>query len=113
MGRGRAEIAQLMFAEAGVDYEDHRFEFAQWPEEKEKTLWGQVPMLYIDEKPLAQSGSINRFLAATLGFMGDTHLSAGYCDTIYETLNEVISKVPFLEKNPVKKEEGTKKVFKE
>ena len=36
--RGRAEIARFMFAEAGVPYEDHRFEFAQWPEEKASTL---------------------------------------------------------------------------
>ena len=60
-------------------------------------------MLYIDGKPMAQSGSINRFLAATLGFMGDSHLSAGYCDMIYETLNEVVSKIPWMEKDPVKK----------
>ena len=33
--RGRAEIARLMFAEAGVEYEDYRFEFSQWPAEKE------------------------------------------------------------------------------
>lgn len=36
--RGRAEIARLMLAEAGVDYEDYRFDFSQWPAEKESKL---------------------------------------------------------------------------
>ena len=30
-GRGRAEAARLILAYAGVEYEDERFEFAEWP----------------------------------------------------------------------------------
>ena len=30
-GKGRAEPARLILAQAGVDYEDHRIEFADWP----------------------------------------------------------------------------------
>ena len=29
--RGRAEILRLLFAEAGVEYEDTRIEFDKWP----------------------------------------------------------------------------------
>jgi prostaglandin-H2 D-isomerase / glutathione transferase len=32
--RARGEFIRLIFAAAGVDYEDHRFEIAQWPELK-------------------------------------------------------------------------------
>lgn len=30
-GRGRAEPARLLLAHAGVEYEDHRIEFSEWP----------------------------------------------------------------------------------
>jgi len=29
--RGRAEIVRLVFAAAGVQYEDHRIDMSQWP----------------------------------------------------------------------------------
>ena len=32
--RGRAELCRLIFAYAGQEYEDHRFEFDEWPEIK-------------------------------------------------------------------------------
>ena len=33
-GRGRAEIIRLIFAQAGVQYEDVRVDHAQWPQLK-------------------------------------------------------------------------------
>ena len=30
-GRGRGEPARLILAQAGVEYEDNRIEFADWP----------------------------------------------------------------------------------
>jgi len=37
-GRGRAELSRLIFAQAGVPYEDVRIEGAQWPELKPSEL---------------------------------------------------------------------------
>lgn len=68
-----------------------------------ETLWGQVPMLYVDDQPLAQTGAINRYLAGTFGLMGDSSFSAATCDMVYETLQEVFSKLPFNEKDMKKK----------
>ena len=36
-GRGRAETIRLLFAVAGVSYEDKRVEFPQWPELKPRS----------------------------------------------------------------------------
>ena len=33
--RGRGELIRLLFAYAGQEYEDFRFEIAEWPEYKE------------------------------------------------------------------------------
>ena len=35
-GRGRAEISRLIFAAAGVNYDDHRIE--DWPSEKQSMM---------------------------------------------------------------------------
>jgi glutathione S-transferase len=40
--RARAEILRLLFAAAGVPYQDHRIEFGEWPALKEKTPFGGV-----------------------------------------------------------------------
>jgi len=37
-GRGRAELSRLIFAQAGVPYEDVRIEGAQWPQLKPSEL---------------------------------------------------------------------------
>ena len=33
-GRGRGEPARLVLAQAGVEYEDERIEFSEWPDLK-------------------------------------------------------------------------------
>jgi len=47
--RGRGEIIRLVFAAGGQKFEDHRIEFAQWPEFKPKTPFGQLPSLEIHD----------------------------------------------------------------
>ena len=37
-GRGRAEIARILFAVADVSYEDHRIQQADWPKLKPRNL---------------------------------------------------------------------------
>lgn len=41
--RGRGEIIRLVFAAAGQEYEDHRFEFQDWPKYKQTTPFGTCP----------------------------------------------------------------------
>ena len=37
-GRGRAEVARLIFAAAGVEYENERVEQSEWPNMKDGEL---------------------------------------------------------------------------
>lgn len=39
-GRGRAELARLIFAVSGVDYEDIRFSKEDWPKHKAGNSFG-------------------------------------------------------------------------
>ena len=64
---------------------------------------GFAPVLYIDGKPLSQSGSIARFVAHTFGLMGDSHLTAALCDMVFETVKEHSNALPRSEKDPEKK----------
>lgn len=54
-GAGRAETARLMLHLAGVEFEDKRFGFAEWPNIKASTPLGAVPVLKVDEVEYCQS----------------------------------------------------------
>jgi hypothetical protein len=40
--KARGELSRYLFALAGVPFEDHRIEFADWPAIKDKTPLGTV-----------------------------------------------------------------------
>ena len=56
-GRGRAEVARLIFAAAGQKYVDIRWEHNEWPLHKGEMPLGQMPVLELDNVKLPQSGS--------------------------------------------------------
>ena len=72
--RGRAELARLILASAGQEYEDFRFEREQWPQHKGNTPFGQAPVLEVTEDgktvQIAQSLAIARYLARKFGLYG-------------------------------------------
>ena len=66
--------------------------------------FGQLPVLYIDDKPpLPQSGAIERYVARELNFDGGSSLAFAYIDMVCNVLEDVGSKVPFMEKDEAKK----------
>lgn len=62
---GRAEFIRLIFAYAGQEYEDFRFENSEWPEVKKISPLGKAPFLEVidgDEKMvIGQSTTIGNF----------------------------------------------------
>ena len=59
---GRGEVARLAMFIGGIDFEDRRVKFDDWPALKPKTPFGGIPVLEVDGEPVAQSNGINRFL---------------------------------------------------
>uniref|UniRef100_A0A914XIX4 glutathione transferase n=1 Tax=Plectus sambesii TaxID=2011161 RepID=A0A914XIX4_9BILA len=105
--QGRAEIARLLFHEAGEKFEDHRIEFSEWPAFKPHTPFGQLPVLEYNGKQLAQSGTINRFLAHRFGLAGKTEWEQAQVDEFGGYVSDSLNKLApwFAEKDPEKKTE--------
>jgi len=57
-----AEKVRLAFHLGGVDFEDVRIAFPEWPALKPTTPYGQLPFMEIDDAPkMAQSGAMLRY----------------------------------------------------
>eukprot|EP00058_Branchiostoma_floridae_P024825 XP_002610315.1 hypothetical protein BRAFLDRAFT_84048 [Branchiostoma floridae] len=88
-GRGTAEIVRLVFAAAGIAYEDVRLEQDKWPELKPKTPMGQVPILEVDGTMLCQSNSIARYVAKVAGLAGKTPMEQARVDMIMDVMDDM------------------------
>ena len=73
--RGVAEVARLVFAQAGVEYEDIRLTSEQWAEFKPKTPYRVIPVLDIDGKLMGGSMAIARYLARQFGMAGEDDIA--------------------------------------
>jgi glutathione S-transferase len=102
-GRGAAEFLRLIFAAAGVDFEDYRFptnhDNAENPSrandafmEYKKSggsITGQVPHLEIDGLHLDQSKAIARYLAKKYQLNGKDATEEVFIDMVGETLADL------------------------
>jgi len=113
--RGRGELIRLLFAYAGQEYEDFRFEIAEWSEYKEKMPLKQVPVLEVDGVKLTQSHSIARYLARTFKIAGKTDLEEAQADEYVDIIYDLISDMRemYFEQNPEKKKEMGQKFLTE
>ncbi|XP_020630098.1 hematopoietic prostaglandin D synthase-like [Orbicella faveolata] len=100
--RARAEPTRLVFAYAGVDYEDIRISFdnqADWLPLKNsgKCPFGQIPLLEVEGVTLSQSMTILRFVAKRHGLMPSTDLQQALADMfsegVYDLENEIVRAV--------------------
>jgi glutathione S-transferase len=88
---GRAEPIRLLFACAGVPFND--VAVTNWPELKPQMPLGQLPVLREKteggEVLIPQSGAILRHLARTFGLYGASEREHTIADVLADTLNDV------------------------
>jgi len=113
---GRGEIARLCFAQAGVEFEDFRYNFdgampPEWLEDKKAGLapFDQLPYLDIDngKHKVGQSLSIARYIARKHGLYGATLEEEAVIDSIVMATSdavEFIGKLFFAKTSEAKQE---------
>jgi glutathione S-transferase len=113
--RGRAETFRLIFAAAGQQFEDIRYERDEWPSHKDKMPLGQMPVLEFDGVKLPQSRTIARFLAKQFHLAGKDNFEQAKVDAVADTINDLIhAYAPFrAEQDEAKQQELTKKFLAE
>ncbi|XP_072168010.1 S-crystallin SL11-like [Diadema setosum] len=117
--RGRVEIARLLFALKGVEFDDVRVDYTTFAtsEEKKKAPLGQLPILEIEGQPtLPQSRAIQRYLAREFGLYGSNNKDATFIDLVVETFDDFVegmSKFIYYESDAAKKAEAKKKFMEE
>lgn len=84
---GRGELIRWCFAYGGIQYEDERLDYGQWAQRKKEMPGGQIPVLFVDGKPLPESLAISRYVAKQAGLVPKDDLQAAYCDAAVDTLN--------------------------
>ncbi|XP_061162215.1 glutathione S-transferase-like [Saccostrea echinata] len=91
--RGRGEPGRMLFAMAGIPFQDERIPQADWPKHKAKTPAGSLPYLEIDGTVLTQSLIIFRHLSRMFGLDGDSILDKSKVDEITAYLAEGLANV--------------------
>lgn len=87
--RGRAELARLVLAQAGVQYEDKRIAKEEWGELKPKTPFGVLPILEVDGHTLGGSVEIARFIAEKHGLAGSNAIENSKIAAIMDCLTDL------------------------
>ncbi|XP_017881697.1 glutathione S-transferase-like [Ceratina calcarata] len=83
------EPIRFLFSYAGIPFEDVRFDREDWPKIKPTTPYGQVPMLEVDGKKVAQSTAICRYLAKKAGLVGKDDWEALEIDATVDTIHDL------------------------
>ena len=113
--KGRAEVARLIFARAGVEYEDKRVTNEEWLQLKSSSPSGMLPMLEVDGRKLIGSMVINRFLGERFGLAGSNDIEnaeiAGIIDVLHDFMIRLVTM--FLEKDEERKAQLKEKFGKE
>jgi glutathione S-transferase len=90
-GRGRAEAARFVFAQAGVEYEDVRLTGEEFKEMKHTFPTGALPVLEVDGKALAASEVITRYLGEKFGLAGSCDFENAQLASIVDVVCDLMA----------------------
>ncbi|GAB1598750.1 S-crystallin 3 [Argonauta hians] len=89
--RGRAELCRMLFAAAGVQYNDRRIESSEWNNMRSKMPCNMMPMLELDNRTqIPQSMAMARYLAREFGFHGRNNIDMARVEYITDCLYDIM-----------------------
>ncbi|XP_076287867.1 glutathione S-transferase S1 [Lasioglossum baleicum] len=86
---GLGEPIRYLLHQSGIQFEDNRVEFEEWPKLKSQMPMGQVPVLEIDGKLLHQTKAICRLIAKQNNLYGANEYEAYEIDATIETIDDL------------------------
>jgi len=102
--RALGEVSRLIFAVAGVEYEDYRYPIdvaknfyrPEWDAEKAsnpfKYPFGTIPVLEVDGHQIAQSKVIERFLSRRFGLLGSNEFESALLESVVDEISDIKTK---------------------
>ncbi|KAI1719244.1 putative glutathione S-transferase 6 [Ditylenchus destructor] len=95
--RGLGESIRLILTHAGQKWEEVNVDFQGWPQLKDKTPFGKLPVLEVDGKPLAETFAICRYLSKKYGLAGKDEWEQAKVDEIADFHKDVAHEIaPFI-----------------
>eukprot|EP00903_Cladosiphon_okamuranus_P014129 g13131.t1 len=83
------EPVRLSLAQSGVEWEDIRVPFADWPALKPTTPNGQLPVMEVDEAVIPQSGAQMRFVGKIGGLYPTDPVQAAFADAAMDSVVDI------------------------
>lgn len=86
---GRAETTRLAFTLGGIDFEDRRVPFSEWPKVREEAPFNACPFLEFEDRIVGQSNAIARYVGRLVGLYPEDPLQALLCDELLDAVEEM------------------------
>ncbi|KAI4470912.1 glutathione s-transferase [Holotrichia oblita] len=91
--RGLGESLRYLLRYAGIDFEDVRITFEEWPKVKTSMPFGQMPLYEEKGKTVTQSLAIARYIAKKAKLVGKTDWEDLEIDAIVDTINDIRQRI--------------------
>ena len=89
--RARGEPIRFLFHYAGIEFEDERIAFEDWPDLKTSLLFHQVPVLEFEGNSYFGGQTICRYLGRQFGLCGSTESEAVRCDEVVDAMQDLVN----------------------
>ena len=89
----RVDILRLSLAYSEIPYEYKRIKRQEWPKEKKNFLFGQLPVMIVDNKQYAHTHSLARFCAMKSSLYDNNKIKAMVIDQVLDWANEITNKI--------------------
>jgi len=91
-GGPRAQPTRDCFKLGGIEFDDERIPFQQWPSHKGEAPFGKIPQLKLDNVTITQSNAILRYVGSLSGhYPRDNLVHAAKVDEIIEVIEDFIA----------------------